>query len=194
MHTDQLTRPDWDALYAIAEEQDGYFTTAQAASVGFSSPLLNHHLGAQRLERVRRGIYRLKNYPPGEHEDLVVFWLWSDSRGVFSHETVLALQALGEVFPGRIHMTLPWEWRTRRLTVPKPLLLHYCDLPKEDRAWFGAVPVTTISRALLDCTEASIAPELLSTAYKDAKIRGVVEPRHERIIRDYLDRFGGKNE
>lgn len=68
-------KPDRGALFAVASSQDGYFTTDQAAEAGCSRPLLDHHLHARRFVRVRRGVYRLVEYPAGEHEDLVVAWL-----------------------------------------------------------------------------------------------------------------------
>ena len=83
-------RPDWNALYEMAAAQDGYFTTRQAAAAGYSRPLLARHLTSGRIVRVRRGIYRVVHYPPSDHEDLVVVWLWSGQAGVFSHETALA--------------------------------------------------------------------------------------------------------
>ena len=51
--------PDWDHLFEIAAAQTGRFTTQQAAEAGYSPQLLAHHLGARRMVRVRRGVYRL---------------------------------------------------------------------------------------------------------------------------------------
>lgn len=35
--------PNWDSLFAVAQGQDGYFTTTQAAQSGYSRPLLHKH-------------------------------------------------------------------------------------------------------------------------------------------------------
>jgi hypothetical protein len=43
---------------------------------------------------VRRGIYRLVHFPAGQHEELVVAWLWSERVGIVSHQTALALHEL----------------------------------------------------------------------------------------------------
>ena len=53
------TGPQWRRLYEVAATQDGYFTTAQAAAVGYSRQLLAKHLAARRVTRVMRGIHRL---------------------------------------------------------------------------------------------------------------------------------------
>ena len=106
--------PDWDALFELAQGQQGYFTTSQAASVGYSSQLLYKYLRNGTVTRVRRGVYRLVHFPADQEEDLVPLWLWSERVGVFSHETALALQDLSDALPSRVHMTLPAAWRNRR--------------------------------------------------------------------------------
>src|ERR1700722_16737287 len=91
--------PSWDRLFELAAGQDGLFTTEQAGGAGYSSQLLDHHVRGGNIVRVRRGIYRLVHFPAGEHEDLVVAWLWSEQAGVASHETALSLHRLSYVLP-----------------------------------------------------------------------------------------------
>jgi predicted transcriptional regulator of viral defense system len=136
------SRPTWDRLYETAAPQGGYLTLAQAADAGYSSPLVEHHVKAGRLERVGRGIFRLVHFPPTDNEDLVVFWLWSDTKGVFSHETALALHQLSDALPVKTHMTVPASWRRRRLRLPRGLLLHHRDILASEIAWHGPVPIT----------------------------------------------------
>lgn len=99
--------PDWDHLFETAAAQDGLFTTQQAAEAGYSPQLLSHHLGAGRMVRVKRGVYRLVHFPAGDHEDLTMVWLWSEQQGIFSHQTALALHDLSGVLPAQMHLTLP---------------------------------------------------------------------------------------
>ena len=91
--------PDWDALFDVAQGQHGYFTTSQAAAVGYSPQLLHKYLQNRTVARIRRGVYRLVHFPASQEEDLVPLWLWSDQIGVFSHETALALQDLSDALP-----------------------------------------------------------------------------------------------
>ena len=112
------TSPAWDALHDLAVSQAGYFTTAQAAELGFSPELLSYHCKKRRLQRTRRGVYRVRHLPAQEDEQLVELWLWSGRVGVFSHETALALYDLSDVLPASVHMTVPASWRTRRLRTP----------------------------------------------------------------------------
>src|SRR6187431_1886442 len=92
-------KPDWDRLYETASAQDGHFSTQQAAQAGYSSQLLLKHIRSGRVARVRRGIYRLVHFPAGEHEELVIAWLWSERAGVVSHQSALALHGLSDALP-----------------------------------------------------------------------------------------------
>ncbi|AKU93215.1 type IV toxin-antitoxin system AbiEi family antitoxin domain-containing protein [Vulgatibacter incomptus] len=183
--------PDWDRLYETAAAQDGLFTAQQAAEAGYSPQLLAHHLGARRIRRVRRGIYRLVYFPAGDHEDLTVVWLWSEREGVFSHQTALALHDLSDVLPAQVHLTLPKAWRNRRLRVPTGVVLHYGDVAERERRWFGPVPATAPLRSLEDCVAEHLPPELLRGAALDAIDRGLVAREELSAVDEALDPFGG---
>ncbi|HTP27352.1 MAG TPA: hypothetical protein VMK12_17080, partial [Anaeromyxobacteraceae bacterium] len=104
--------------------------------------------------------------------------------GVFSHETALSLHGLSDALPARVHLTVPSDWRRRRLRVPRGVELAFADIPKSDRAWVGPVQVTSIRRTLEDCAAAAVAPDLVQQALSEAATRGLV-PRAEldRIAR-----------
>ena len=177
------TNPDWDTLFAVAQGQDGYFTTAQAAESGYSRPLLHKHVAGGKMARARRGIYRLVHFPASDHEDLVVPWLWSEQAGVFSHETALALHDLSDVLPAKIHLTLPATWRRRRLRVPSGLMLHFADVSDPDRTSLGGVRVTAPLQTLGDCIEANVAPGLVRQAILQARRRGLITAADEVRLR-----------
>ena len=183
--------PDWDRLFDIAAAQDGLFTTRQAAEAGYSPQLIAHHLGARRMVRVRRGVYRLVHFPAGDHEDLTVVWLWSEREGVFSHQTALALYHLSDVLPAQVHLTLPATWRKRRLRVPGGVVVHHGDVAESERRWFGAVPATAPLRTLEDCAATDLPPELLRSAALDALARGLVARRDLADVEAALAPFGG---
>jgi predicted transcriptional regulator of viral defense system len=174
MGRSRQTKPDWDRLYETALAQEGHFTTQQALDAGYSSQLLMKYLNSGKIIRVRRTVYRLKHFPPGQQEDLVALWLWSNRAGVFSHETALMLHELSDVLPARAHLTVPAKWRRRRIQVPDGVVLHYADVPKRDRAWVGAVPVTSPARTLVDCAADYVSPDFLSSAISQALARGMV--------------------
>ncbi|MEP7246104.1 MAG: type IV toxin-antitoxin system AbiEi family antitoxin domain-containing protein [Gammaproteobacteria bacterium] len=183
--------PTWQALYEVAASQEGLFTTRQAASAGYSPPLLAHHQKAGRITRVRRGIYRLIHFPPGEHEELVAAWLWTESKGVISHQTALSLQGLSDVLPAQIHLTLPLAWQQRRFRVPEGLVLHHADVSPQERSWIDAVPMTSTPRTLNDCALAGLTPDLLRQAAKQALARGLVTKVELKDVEKTLKPFGG---
>ena len=182
-------QPDWDRLYEIVAAHEGHFTTSQAAEVGYSPQLLAKYLRNGRISRVRRGIYRLVHFPAGEHEDLVVHWLWSERKGVFGLETALALHELSDVLPARVHMILPRSWTRRRLRVPRGVVLHYADLEDAERTWYGSIPVTTPARTLRDCAEANVSPELVRQALDEGIDRGQFTESAVASVEEYLARF-----
>ena len=185
------TKPDWDRLFEIAAGQSGYFTTKQAAEAGYSTHLLRKHSHAGRVTRSQRGIYRLVHFSPGEHEGLVIAWLWSEQAGVISHQTALSLHGLSDVLPANLHLTVPDSWRRRRLRVPDGITLHYADVAAEERSWFGSVVATNVRRTLSDCAKAGLSPELLRQAAQQALRRGLTARRELDDVEVALKPFGG---
>jgi predicted transcriptional regulator of viral defense system len=181
--------PNWDRLFEIAAAQEGYFTTIQASEAGYYPQLLAKHLKSKRIMRVRRGAYRLVHFPAGEHEDLIVIWLWTERVAVFSHETALALHGLSDVLSSKAHATLPNSWKNRRLRVPPGVVLHFADIGHAERTWFGAVPVTTVARTLVDCADDNVAPEFVRDAFEDAADRGFVDRNSLPSVISYLKQF-----
>lgn len=163
-----------DLLYDLAVAHSGYFTTREAAEAGLTTRDLSYHRGTGRITPAFRGVYRLTNYPPGDHEELTVVWLASDGEGVFSHETALQLHNLSDVLPSRIHISLPSSWRRRLL--PDGVLRCYVREAITERQWLGDVPVTTIARTLADCAAAHVATEFIVQAIEQAARRGLLAP------------------
>jgi len=165
-------QPSWDRLFEIASGYQGYFSSEHARQAGYSPQLLRHHLRAGRIARVRRGIYRIVHFPPGEIDTHVIVWLWSNEQGVFSHETALMFHNLSDALPSKIHLTLPLAWKDRRITIPPIVVPYFEDIPQSDRAWHICVPITTPSRTVLDCARNHVPRELVHQAL------------HEGIVRD----------
>ena len=184
-------RPDWNRLFEVVAAQEGLFTTRQAAETGYSPQLLIHYLRTGKAVRLRRGIYRLVHFPAGDHEELVAVWLWSESAGVVSHQTALALHGLSDALPAQVHLTLPAAWGRRRFRVPADVVLHHADVPPEDRSWFGAVPTTNPRRTLNDCAREGLSPELLRHAVQQALRRGLVTRSELEGVEAALEPFGG---
>jgi predicted transcriptional regulator of viral defense system len=185
---DSSPAPSWDALYALAAAQAGCFTREQAREAGFSDQLLYKHVGANNLERVQRGIYRITRFPESgrEQEDLVIAWLWSEAAGVLSHETALRLHGLSDTLPSNVHLTLPSAWRGRGLRPPAGVQLSFGEVPAHERAFIGAVPVTRPARTINDVATAHGDVDVVRVALRQAIQRGLADPVELLPAVDYL--------
>ena len=164
-------------LYQLAESQSGYFTTKQAATLGYASNKRIYHIRARNWIREHRGIYRLALFPEPERSDLMLWWLWSRDRsdrptGVFSHQTALSLHDLTDANPAKLDLTVPTNFR-RGVPIPNVLRLHHDDVRAEDLEILCGVPVTNAMRTILDVwQEGSLPKPVLRTAFREAMKRG----------------------
>jgi predicted nucleotidyltransferase len=158
-------------LFEVAENQQGYFTSADAKRLGYDYPHQHFHVKQGNWIRVDRGIYRLKKFPSAAHEDLIRWWLWTRKKGVISHDTAAALYDLGDVLPAKYHLTVPPGFRKKP---PKGVTLHKAKLVPSDIETRDGVPVTKPLRTIEDLTLAHMTPERLSAIVKDAVQKGLV--------------------
>lgn len=172
-------------LVAVAATQSGYFTAGQALDAGYSYPAQKYNADRGSWVRVGYGLYRLPEWPIGQHDDLVRWSLWARGRGVVSHETALSVYELGDVNPSKVHLTVPPNFRPSAHGV----VLHKGSLPAEDVRSHEGFRITTPLRSLLDVGAGDLELALLSGAIQDALDQGMV------VRRDLLaraDAFGTK--
>ena len=164
--------PDHDRLFEIAEGQAGYFTAAQARTVGFRGPLLSYHVRSGQFERTRPGVYRLKRFPASSHEDLFAAVLGVGPKAVISHDSALALYDLSDLLPADTHLTVPRTASRRRTG----LRLHTNRLQPGDVTRYAGLPITTAARTIADVASAGLADELVLQAIREALQRGLATP------------------
>lgn len=152
-------------LAALAAGQSGYFTAAQALSVGYSYQGQKFHADRGNWLRVDRGLFRLPEWPVGEHDDLIRWSLWSRNRAVVSHETALAVHDLGDVNPAVVHLTVPANFRSR---APGGIRLHRAELPPADIWLWEGFRIATPLRSLLDVAAGTLELDQLSDAVRRA--------------------------
>jgi len=169
-------------LTRLAATQSGYFTAAQARDVGYSYQAQKYHVDHGNWQKVDRGLFRLPEWPPGEHEDLVRWTLWSRGKAVVSHETALVVHNLGDANPTRVHLTVPPGFSARA----PGAVLHYGEIPSNDVEQFEGYRVTTPLRTLLDVAADGFELDQFTTAVRDALDQGMVT---RRLLRDRADEF-----
>lgn len=170
-------------LFALAADQAGYFTAAQAKAIGYSYPAQAHHVGAGNWIRVDRGIFRLADWVPGIHDEFARWHLWSRERGVVSHDTALGVHEVGEFESPRIHLTVPSGFRMRN----DALILHTADLSPEDVEARPGFRLTTLTRSLIDVASAHADGDQLARAIDEALTRGTITRRQLRARAESVD-------
>ena len=179
-----------DALFQIAEQQQGYFTAKQAAEVGYQLGSQSHHVKSGNWVRAERGIYRLARFPQSSEEQLVIYALWSrnrtgESEGVYSHQTALSIHELSDVNPAKLHVTVPKTFR-RSAKVPKILVLHRASLNEKDVEQRQGFAVTRPLRAIADlATAESVARDIVDQALTEGRQRGLITVREISELRHH---------
>jgi predicted transcriptional regulator of viral defense system len=174
-------RPDHQWLFELATEQAGYFTAEQAHACGFSRALLAYCTRSGRFRRLQRGLYRLRDFPPSAHEELMAAWLATGRESaVISHESALDLLGLSDVIPDAIHLTVP---RTRRTAPRLPgTVLHTTIRPlqPDEIVVRAGMRVTAPARTILDAATTGTQPDQIERAVVEAIQRGLLAPEHLR--------------
>jgi predicted transcriptional regulator of viral defense system len=186
---DTAPYPDSAALHRLAYSQEGMFTAQQAQERGYSAQLLAHHARTGRFARVRRGLYRLSDYPTGEHEEIRAAWLTVGmERAVVSHESALVLHGLSDVLPNTVHLLVSREHRGVR--APSGVTLHTATapIPDSDIATRHGIRVTTPPRTIIDAARSGTAPEQIQMAVRQALQEGRTTP--DQLV-EYAERNGG---
>jgi len=167
------------ALYQIAAAQGGYFTAAQARQVGYAYSQQHFHVSRGNWLKIDRGLFRLRDFPSGEREDLIRWSLWSRDQksvpqAVVSHDTALTVHELSDAMPAQVHLTVPPGFRKSALP---GCVLHKAVLTPEEIEPRTGYQVTTPLRTLLDVTDSPLSQEHLNRAVRDALERGLVRRR-----------------
>jgi predicted transcriptional regulator of viral defense system len=188
--TDVAPHPDSSALHRLAYSQEGLFTAQQAQGRGYSAQLLAHHARTGRFARVRRGLYRLSDYPTGEHEEIRAAWLAVGmDRAIVSHESALVLHELSDVLPNTVHLLVSREHRGIR--PPAGVTLHTATtaIPDDEITTRQGIRASAPSRSIIDAASSGTAPEQIQMAIRQALEQGRTTPRQ---LTDLAERHGGQ--
>jgi|SRR5579875_1103892 len=170
-------------LFDLVSGQAGYFSAAQALDLGYSYQAQAHHVAAGNWLRVDRGIFRLAEWVPGEHDELARWTLWSKGRAVVSHESALEVHDIGEFESRRVHLTVPPAFTMR----DEALALHFAKLPDGDVLERPGFRVTTPLRSLIDVAAGGPDEEQLARAISEAQQKGLLTLRRLRSRAEALD-------
>lgn len=170
-------------LFTLAAGQGGYFTAAQARTVGYSHQAQAYHVRTGDWQRVDRALFRLAEWVPGAHDELSRWTLWSRGIGVVSHESALAVHDIGELESAQVQLTVPRGFRKRHDGVR----LHVGELPAGDIVEHAGFRLTTPVRSLVDIAADGPDEEQLARAIDDARARGLLTARQLRERGEAVD-------
>lgn len=170
----------WSEVLALADEQWGLLTKQQVEATGVAWSTLSRQARGGGLERVARGVYRVRGAGSVEHLELRAAWLqlhpsmpaWErgPDEGVVSHRSAAALYGLGHL-PADVHeFTLPGRKQTRRDDVR----LHRGALDNGDWIILRGLPVTRPHRIAAELLAESEDPGAVGQVIADA-LRGVYD-------------------
>ncbi len=171
------------SLFQLAAGQGGYFSAAQAKELGYSYQAQAYHVGAGNWARIDRALFRLTEWVPDLHDDLIRWTLWSRGRAVVSHQTALAVHGVGEFESARTHLTVPPKFS---MTDPA-VILHHAYLPDDDVVERTGFRLTTAARALIDTAALGADEDQLSRAIEDASGAGLLTTRQLRQRAEAVD-------
>lgn len=183
----------------VAEGQWGLVTLRQAEAAGLVFRALTRLVEAGLLERVARGVYRVRGAAEPDHLDLRAAWLqldparpaWErlDDRdvAVVSHASAASLYGVGDLRADVHDFTMEKRYQTRR----QDIHVHRGRVPLEQRSLVGGLPTVRagwmIGQLLADHLDvdavAVITREVLERGHDDALATA-------QAIGPYAPRFG----
>ena len=182
-----------DELFALAEEQDGLFTSKEARSLGIQDSVLVRLRQRGRLERMSRGVYRIAHYPAERLAQYREAILWAQASNgpeliALSHETALLLYGISDVNPSRVNLTVPVSARMRRV-YPKWIAIHRANLATEEIQLHEGMPVTTVERSIIEVLASTHQTEFARQAITDALRKELLTPSQASGLRQRINRL-----
>jgi predicted transcriptional regulator of viral defense system len=187
-----MPRSRMDELFALAEENDGLFTSKQARELGIKDSVLVRLAHRGRLERTARGVYRVAHYPPDRFAQYREAVLWAQaSQGpaqiALSHETALLLYGISDINPASVHLTVPRRARLRR-EKPKWIVIHKADLAPKELTEYEGMPITSVEQTILDILDTSHRTDFVRQAIANARRQGYVNSEQAGRLRQVVNR------
>jgi predicted transcriptional regulator of viral defense system len=167
---------------SILRAQYGVLSRAQALDAGMSARAVDRRTESGRWEVVLPGVYRAAGVPQSWHQSVLSACFWVGPDAFASHRTAAALWSLEGFAPGAVEVST-----TRRMQ-RIGITLHFSAIPECDRARVTPIPVTNVSRTLLDLG-AVAGREIVEAALDDALRRRLTSL--ERLV-TRLEDLGGK--
>ena len=157
-------------LSELSEEQWGLITRRQAETLGVGWTSLSRLVESGVLERVDRGVYRVRGAAEPDHTALRAAWLQLDpdtpawerlddpNGAVVSHSSAAALYGVGDLRADVHEFTVPVRRQSRR----KDIRIHRGTVEGSDRLLLRGLPVTRAGRMIADLLTDHVDPSAVA--------------------------------
>ncbi len=178
--------PDLQVAH-IAERQHGVISRGQALRIGITRRAISGRTSSGRWEPVHRGVYRIAGSVPTWHQQVMAACLAAGSDAVASHRTAATLWSIPGIEP-QLELTVP----ERRRVVLTGVTFHRASVVSaSDRRRMGAIPVTSVTRTLIDLAATLDKDRLEATLDHCLAVRALTVRQLARRLED-MGRNGRK--
>lgn len=164
----------FDDIYETAADNYGLVTTAQANEIGASNKDLTRYVGSGRLQRLGRGVYRVRYWVPTENDPYAVAVALVGEGAYLHGESVIAMHGLAPTNPARIEVATA---RRVRRKLPSTIRLVRGSVEDETTEYDG-IPSQSIPSAIRSCRN-KMMPKRLADAARRARALGLINTREE---------------
>lgn len=149
----------FDVVMALAWDQHGAFSTAQAEERGVSRSWLVRHCQRGALRRRAHGVYVLTASPQTARQTLMVHVLAAGHGALATADSALGLWCPELVLPRKPVIAVP---RTCGYRTPDAVVRRGLDLERANAGVIDGIPTVSVARALLDASIGRSADEVLA--------------------------------
>jgi predicted transcriptional regulator of viral defense system len=164
----------------LAGCQQGLVARWQLLEFGFKDGAIDHRLACGRLHLIHKGVYAVGHRKLSRLGRWMAAVLACGRGAVLSHSSAAALWGIRDSASSRIHVTVPGA--PRRHT---GINAHRSKLPADEVTILEGIPVTSVSRTLLDLA-AGVTPSQLDSAIREADALRLFD---ENSLEDLLKRY-----
>ncbi len=185
---------DMEKLREIALDQNGFVTASQAERVGVSRPTLSYLLKHDRVERPRRGVYRIPQVQATRFDVFRLALLWTgDDDAVISHESALDLYDVCDIVPDVVHVAVPPSRRIAK-SDGAGFKVHREKMADTERIWVEELPTVTPYRAIVQCVEYGTPSYLLKQAARGCLDKMLISAKEADELERMIDGRGGEQD
>lgn len=182
LNRDCVDMSKFNEIAELAVDNYGIVTAAQAVRMGVALKDVHEWIQSGRLEKVGRGVFRLRNYPYSEYCHYAEAVALVGDGAWICGDSVLAMHNLALVNPPRTYVATTKRVR-RQLPEWIEVVRKNSDDCKDD---YNGIPCQNLASVFIEASE-RLMSERLNQAIIEARGRGLLSVRDNERIRKELN-------